>query len=118
MSCDITGTISTRMGIIHPSVATMLIVAVSRRLTLCAGSPKDDNLMTSVPPRCNRSLSANYCLMIDLCAPSSMSILASADRPPAHTGETAVFNRTSEWDATDDECNMASPSLLLHVFQL
>ncbi|KAH3779954.1 hypothetical protein DPMN_157763 [Dreissena polymorpha] len=53
--------------------------------------------------------------MNDLCASSSLSILASAYRPPAHTGETVVFNRTSEWDVNDDECNMAAPSLLLHV---
>ncbi|KAH3825560.1 hypothetical protein DPMN_127440 [Dreissena polymorpha] len=99
----------------HPSVATILMVAVSRRLTLCAGSPKDDKLMPLVPSRCNRSLSANFCVMNDLCAPASMSILASAYHPPAHTGKTAVFNKTSEWDVIDDECKMAAPSLLLHV---
>ncbi len=115
MGFAITGTISTRMGIIHPSVATMLMVAVSRRLTLCAGSPKDDKCMMSVPSRCNGSLLANFCVMNDRCAPSSMSILASAYRSTAHTGETAVFNSTSEWAVNDDECNMAAPSLLLHV---
>ncbi|KAH3893302.1 hypothetical protein DPMN_017448 [Dreissena polymorpha] len=56
-----------------------------RRLTLCAGSPKDDKLMMSVPSCCNRSMSAYFCVMNDFCAPSSMSILASAYRPPAHT---------------------------------
>ncbi|KAH3838104.1 hypothetical protein DPMN_111510 [Dreissena polymorpha] len=93
---------------------TILMVAVSRRLTLRAGSPKDYRLMSSVPSRCNRSLSANFCIMNDLCAPLSMSILASAYWLPAHTSETAVFNRTSEWDVNDDECKMAAPSLFFH----
>ncbi|KAH3721099.1 hypothetical protein DPMN_064014 [Dreissena polymorpha] len=77
----------------------MLTVAVPRRLTQCVESPKDDKLMTSVPSSCTHSFSAKFCVMNDLCAPSSMSRLASAHR---HTGETDVFNKTSELDVNDD----------------
>ncbi|KAH3721071.1 hypothetical protein DPMN_063986 [Dreissena polymorpha] len=107
----LTGTMINRMGNIHPSVGTMLMVVVPRRLTPCVGSPKDDTLMTSVPLCCNHSFSSNFCVMNDLCAPSSMSKLASAHRPPAHAGETDVFNRTSEWDVNDDEYKIAAPFL-------